>query len=263
VHFARSSSKKLLESFYIYPLARNVPIIASAWPPWLPIPPSPRSVRNRVHPPGWLPGAHASPSVSRSSGSSYHTQTRTSTLSVNSAARLPRSPKKSKLGVGPGCYSDLLRQFLPQTITARRGSRAISGLKLPWTARYHKIRSAVRVEVLRHRPAWSPTPVAFLTPVDWFVSGVKLHSTSQVAPCAGFDAWGWPTAAGPQVDNNRAMENLRGVDSCKRCCPMPVSGTVPVLVRTNNWVGSSRQARISARVVPGQLRVGLQSTTPE
>src|SRR6267378_3049623 len=41
---------------------------------------------------------------------------------------------------------------------------------------------------------------------------------------------------------------------------MPVSVTLPVLVSVKAWVGSKRQANISAAVVPGQLRTccGLQ-----
>lgn len=125
MHFSRLLIQGLLESFYIYPLARNVPIIASAWPPGFPNSAisEERSVIASILRVGYL--AHMpTPFRFQELGSSYHTSTRDLNRSgVNSAARLPRSPKKSKLGVGPVVNSDLLRQFLLQNDTARERAR--------------------------------------------------------------------------------------------------------------------------------------------
>jgi len=71
-------------------------------------------------------------------GSSYHTSTRDLNRSgVNSAARLPRSPKKSKLGVGPVVNSDCLGNSFCKTILLARGLASNIGSSFRGPARHY------------------------------------------------------------------------------------------------------------------------------
>src|SRR4029077_298473 len=98
--------------------------------------------------------------------------------------------------------------------------------------------------------------VAVFAPVVCAVKGLNCTVTTQVAPGANVVvAMSWPLPVGPQVDRARATLNSLALVPASTPCAMPVSGTVPVLVSVNTWAGSSAQAAIWARVVPGQLRV--------
>src|SRR5258708_25671566 len=80
--------------------------------------------------------------------------------------------------------------------------------------------------------------VAFLTPVDWPVSGENCSVTAHAAPGARV-VWprNWPPPAGPQVENARRTVNSRASAPRSAPCVMPVSVTLPVFLSTTACVG--------------------------
>src|ERR1700686_3331227 len=79
-------------------------------------------------------------------------------------------------------------------------------------------------------PARSVTEtVAVFAPVVCAVSGLNCTVTAQVAPGARVvSPRSCPLPAGPQVDNNRTMENSVALVPPSAPWAMPVNGTLPV-----------------------------------
>lgn len=118
---------------------------------------------------------------------------------------------------------------------------------LPHRPKHHGLAVPERLEVCV--PAESEIDrVALFAPADRFVCGLNCTTTVHAAPGANV------VRDVPHVVPSPTIANSVGLLPTIVAAPIPVIVTLPVLVSVKVWVGSKKQAKICANVVPGHVR---------